>query len=366
MLLSRRALRPTMSTLPSLVPPPLPSVFGLRRDRLAELLHERGLPAYRADQIYTWLYQKHQRAPEAMTNLPAVVRRDLPGWCRLDLPPAATVLESGDRTTHKFVLRLPDGALVESVSMRTERRLTFCVSSQVGCALRCAFCATGLMGLKRNLRPEEIVAQVLRMGDLHEWRDDRFNIVFMGMGEPLANLPNVLDAIRILHEPRGLNIGARRITVSTSGLVPQIRELAAEGLQIGLALSLHATTDELRDELMPVNRRWPLAEVLAAAKEYGHTVGRRVTLEYTLLGGVNDRPADADRLAAMARELPSKINLIPYNPVPGLPWKRPTPESVQAFAGRLMPIAPAVTVRHTMGGEIWAACGQLGGLTPEG
>lgn len=355
-----------MNTLPSFVPPSLPSVFGLRRDRLAELLLERGLPAYRADQIYTWLYQKHERAPAAMTNLPANVRRDLPAWCRLELPPAASVLESGDRMTHKFVLRLPDGALVESVSMRTERRLTFCVSSQVGCALKCAFCATGLMGLKRNLRPEEIVAQVLHMGDLHEWRDDRFNIVFMGMGEPLANLHNVLDAIRILHEPRGLNIGARRITVSTSGLVPQIRELAAEGLQIGLALSLHATTDELRDQLMPVNRRWPIAEVLAAAKDYGRTVGRRVTLEYTLLGGVNDRPTDADRLAAMARELPSKINLIPYNPVPGLPWKRPSPESVQAFAGRLMPIAPAVTVRNTMGGEIWAACGQLGGLTPEG
>jgi 23S rRNA (adenine2503-C2)-methyltransferase len=171
-----------------------------------------------------------------------------------------------------------------------------------------------------------------------------------------------MDAIRILHDPRGLNLGARRITVSTSGLVPQIRELAGEGLQLGLAVSLHATTDELRDRLVPVNRRWPLRELMAAAREYGDRTGRRVTLEYTLLAGVNDRPEDADRLAGMARALPSKINLIPYNPVPGLEWKRPDAGSVEAFAARLYPRAPAVTVRNTLGGEIWAACGQLGGL----
>jgi 23S rRNA (adenine2503-C2)-methyltransferase len=174
-----------------------------------------------------------------------------------------------------------------------------------------------------------------------------------------------VDAIGILHDERGLNLGARRITVSTSGLVPQIRELADEGLALGLAVSLHATTDELRNELVPVNRRWPLGELLPAAREFGRSTGRRVTLEYTLLGGVNDSAEDADRLATIARDLPSKINLIPYNPVPGLLWKRPTPESVEAFAERLYPRAPAVTVRHTLGGEIWAACGQLGGLSPE-
>jgi 23S rRNA (adenine2503-C2)-methyltransferase len=157
-------------------------------------------------------------------------------------------------------------------------------------------------------------------------------------------------------------MGARRITVSTSGLVPQIRKLAAERLPLGLAISLHATTDELRDRLVPVNRRWPLAELLEAARDYGETSGRRVTLEYTLLSGVNDRVEDADRLAAMARSLPSKINLIPYNPVPGLEWKRPDRKAVQDFAHRLLPRAPAVTVRRTLGGEIWAACGQLGGL----
>jgi 23S rRNA (adenine2503-C2)-methyltransferase len=249
--------------------------------------------------------------------------------------------------------------------MRTPRRLTFCISSQVGCALKCSFCATGLMGLKRNLQSHEIVAQVMAMGDFHGWQDDRFNIVYMGMGEPLANLPAVTESVRILHDERGLNLGARRVTVSTSGLVPQIRELTKLELQVGLAVSLHATTDELRDELVPVNKRWPIRELLDAAREYGHTVGRRVTLEYVLLGGVNDSMEDADRLAAFARELPSKVNIIPYNPVPGLAWKRPSQAAIDAFAERLYPRAPAVTVRQTQGGDIWAACGQLGGLSPD-
>ena len=342
---------------------PVPSFYGLSRTALAERLAGLGVPGYRADQLYAWVYRKHEHAPGAMLNLPAALRRDLDAVCDLRLPPTE-VHASRDGTTHKFVLALDGGARVESVSMSTAKRTTLCVSSQVGCALMCRFCATGLMGLKRNLRADEIVAQVVTMGDELGWEDDRFNIVFMGMGEPLANLPAVSEAIRILHDERGLNLGARRITVSTSGLVPQIRELAAMGLQVGLAVSLHATTDALRSELMPVNRRWPLAELLDAAREYGETVGRRVTLEYTLLGGVNDSMQDADRLADFACRLPSKVNLIPYNPVPGLPWKRPSPEAVEAFAERLYPRAPAVTVRRTMGDEIWAACGQLGGLSP--
>jgi len=348
----------------SVLDTPAPSFFGLSRDRLRESLLGHGLPGFRAEQMYSWVYQKHVRDPLGMTNLPLAFRRSLPGICDLALPETASVHKSPDGNTHKFVFRLADGARVESVSMRTPRRLTFCISSQVGCALGCTFCATGLMGLKRNLKADEIVAQVMAMGDHHGWQDDRFNIVFMGMGEPLANLGAVSESIRILHDERGLNLGARRVTVSTSGLVPQIRQRAKLDLQLGLAVSLHATTDELRDQLVPVNKRWPIRELLDAAKEYGHSVGRRVTLEYTLLGGVNDSLDDADRLAAFARELPSKVNLIPYNPVPGLEWKRPSREAIDAFAARLMPHAPAVTVRHTQGGEIWAACGQLGGLTP--
>jgi 23S rRNA (adenine2503-C2)-methyltransferase len=344
--------------------PRAPSFYGLTRQALADRLAERGLPAYRASQLFTWVYRKRHRSTERMLNLPAELRGDLSELCPLDLPRVASVHTTRDQLTHKFVLELHDRARVECVSMRTDRRVTLCVSSQVGCALKCSFCATGLMGLKRNLRADEIVAQVVAMGDQNEWRDERFNIVFMGMGEPLANLRQVVDSIRILHDEHGLNLGARRVTVSTSGLVPQIEELADAGLPVGLAVSLHATTDELRDQLVPVNRRWPLAELLPAARRYGQRTGRRVTLEYTLLGGVNDSSEDADRLARIARELPSKINLIPYNPVPGLPYTRPTVEAIESFAARLYPQAPAVTVRHTLGGEIWAACGQLGGLTP--
>jgi 23S rRNA (adenine2503-C2)-methyltransferase len=351
------------SVLPS-IPPSTPSLYGLRRNALADRLASVGAPGYRADQIYSWVYRKHHRSAERMMNLPASLREGLGRIADLRLPAVDTVLGTGDGATHKFVVGLDDGARVECVSMRTERRLTFCLSSQVGCALKCSFCATGLMGLKRNLTAAEIVAQVVLMGDFHAWKDDRFNLVFMGMGEPLVNLDAVLEAIRILHDPLGINLGARRITVSTSGVVPNIRRLADEGLPLGLALSLHATRDELRDELVPLNKRWPLAVLLPAVKDYGRRTGRRVTLEYTLLRDVNDTPDDAIRLAAIARDLPSKINLIPYNPVPGLPWKRPEPAAVEAFARSLYPIAPAVTVRHTQGGEIWAACGQLGGLTP--
>ncbi len=343
--------------------PPPPSFYGLSREQLATHLGTHGLPTFRAQQLFSWVYHKHERRPGAMTDLPLAFRDRMGELCDLRLPPPRAVLASPDQSTHKFVLELDGGAKVECVSMRTARRLTFCLSSQVGCALGCAFCATGLMGLERNLRTGEIVGQVVAMGDFHRWEDDRFNIVFMGMGEPLANYASLMEAIRILRDERGLNMGARRITVSTSGLVPQIRKLAGEGLQLGLAISLHATTDELRDRLVPVNRRWPLTELMAAAREYGERVGRRVTLEYTLLAGVNDGAEDADRLAEMARALPSKINLIPYNPVPGLSWKRPERGAVEAFADRLLPRAPAVTVRRTLGGEIWAACGQLGGLS---
>ena len=345
---------------------PVPSFYGLSRDALIHELGSHGEPSYRADQLMGWVYRRHERSTGAMTNLPAALRERLPDWLDLELPRVASVWGTRDALTHKFVLELADGARVECVSMRTDRRLTFCVSSQVGCALKCSFCATGLMGLTRNLAASEIVAQVLRMGDHHGWKDDRFNIVFMGMGEPLANYEPVVESIRILREPLGLKLGARRITVSTSGVVPGIERLANEGMALGLALSLHATRDALRDQLVPINKRWPLAEVLPAAKAYGHATGRRVTLEYTLIAGVNDAPEDADSLAAVARDMPSKINLIPYNPVPGLPWKRPTPEAVDAFAERLYPRAPSVTVRNTLGGEIWAACGQLGGIEPGG
>jgi len=347
----------------SVLPGP-PNFYGLGRDRLSALFEGAGIPAYRSKQLFTWIYQRRERDPLRMTDLPAELRRNLEYLVSLELRAPAEVHASRDGATHKFVLELSDGHRVECVSMRTARRLTLCLSSQVGCALKCSFCATGLMGLKRNLRPEEIVEQVLVMGDFHGWEDERFNIVFMGMGEPLANYGPMMQAIRILHDPLGINLGARRMTVSTSGLVPQIRALGEEGLRLGLAVSLHGTTDELRDELVPINKRWPLAELLPAARAYGERTGRRVTLEYTLIAGINDRDEDADRLSAIARDMPSKVNLIPYNPVPGLTYERPGPETVERFARRLYPRTPAVMIRNTLGGEIWAACGQLGGLSP--
>ena len=353
-----------MTATPLPAPGETPSFYGLSRAGLADRLDGLGVARYRADQIFSWVYRKHHRTAAGMTNLPAELRERLAAVCALEPPRLASVHATKDQRTHKFVMQLHDGARVECVSMRTEKRMTYCISSQVGCALKCSFCATGLMGLERNLAADEIVAQVIAMGDHHGWRDERFNLVLMGMGEPLANYRAVVEALRILNDERGLNLGARRVTVSTSGLVPQMRALSEEGMAVGLAVSLHATTDELRDQLVPVNQRWPLAELIPAAREFGQKTGRRVTLEYTLLAGVNDRPEDADRLARIARDLPSKINLIPYNPVPGLPWKRPSAEAVTAFAERLYPHAPAVMVRQTLGGEIWAACGQLGGLSP--
>lgn len=362
-LLAFDRLAHTMTYVPDTTPqgPEAASFFGLTRESLAQRLALSGVPAYRAGQLFSWVYRRHVSEPTEMTSLPLALRQSLAGLVDLGLPRVAEHLASPDGDTHKFALELGDGRRVECVSMRAERGLTFCLSSQVGCALRCPYCATGLQGLQRNLQAGEIVAQVMVMGAFHHWEDEGFNLVLMGMGEPLANYEAVLGAIRILHDPLGLNVGARRITVSTAGLVPQIERLAGEDLALGLALSLHATTDELRDTLVPVNRRWPLAQLLPAVQAYGLRTGRRVSLEYTLLAGVNDSPADADRLAAIARDLPSKINLIPYNPVPGLPYRRPTAEAVQAFAERLYPRAPAVTVRHTQGGEIGAACGQLAG-----
>ncbi len=340
-----------------------PSFYGLSRARLAGLLEAQGQPPYRADQLFAWVYRRHVHDPAGMSDLPRAFRDRLVGLYGLELPRVQSVFANATEDTHKFVIELADGKRVECVSMRAERGVTMCVSSQVGCALKCSFCATGLMGLLRNLRAEEIVAQVMIMSRHLELGDERFNVVYMGMGEPLANYAPVLESLRILRDPLGLNMGSRRITVSTSGVVPQIRRLAAEGIAVGLAVSLHATTDATRDDLVPINRRWPIRELLDAARDYGQTTGRRVTLEYTLIAGVNDSAEDALRLSAFARELPSKINLIPYNPVPGLPWKRPTQREVDQFAEILYPRAPAVTVRHTMGGEIWAACGQLGGLS---
>jgi 23S rRNA (adenine2503-C2)-methyltransferase len=337
-----------------------PSLYGLAPAELAEHLQSVGWERFRAKQLLDWVYHKRVRDPQAMTNLARPLRESVAEVVDLTLPRVQRALESPKRDAFKFGLDLGDGARVESVAMLSRRGVTLCLSTQAGCGMACVFCATGTLGLKRNLRAEEIVAQVVLMLERTGWDDPGYNLVFMGMGEPLANYAATVKAIRILNASEGLAVGARRITLSTCGLVPQIHRLAKEGMPLGLAISLHATTDALRDRLVPINRRYPLRELVRGARYYAETTGRRVTLEYVLLAGVNDSRNDAERLAELARTLPCKINLIPYNPVPQLPWHRPTDEAIQRFADHLFPRYPAVTLRWSQGGEIWAACGQLG------
>ena len=351
-----------------------PNLTGLSRNELAAALVEAGVVApekakMRASQLWRWIHHYGVTDFAAMTDVAKETRAAIAEVFSLARPEIVERQVSKDGT-RKWLIRTAPGIEVETVYIPDVGRAgALCVSSQVGCTLNCTFCHTGTQALVRNLTAAEIVAQVqVARDDLGEWpspKADRrlTNIVFMGMGEPLYNLDHVAQAIDIIADNEGIAISRRRITVSTSGVVPELQALG-EKTQAMLAISLHATTDTLRDQLVPVNKRWPIRTLLDAAAAYGHKVGRRVTLEYTLLGGVNDSLADADRLSAYARELPSKINIIPYNPVPGLDWKRPTPESIRQFAEWLYPKAPAVTVRNTLGGEIWAACGQLGGLSP--
>jgi len=341
-----------------------PSLFGLLPDEFGSLLVEHGHQRYRARQVLDWVYRKRVRDPERMSNVARTLRESLAGLVSLALPEVAEVRASRAQDSAKFVLRLHDGERIESVAMRSRRGVTLCLSSQAGCGMRCAFCATGAMGLRRNLRPDEIVAQVVHMLEATGWEDPGYNLVFMGMGEPLANYAAVVKAIRILNHADGLAVGARRITVSTVGLVPQIRRLSREGMQLGLAISLHATTDEKRRQIVPLNERYGIEDILAAARDYAAKLGRRVTIEYVLLAGENDTHDDANRLAALARSVPCKVNLIPYNPVPRMPWKRPEDAVVQRFADWLAPRSPAVTVRWSQGIDIGAACGQLGSRAP--
>ncbi|MDQ6624235.1 MAG: 23S rRNA (adenine(2503)-C(2))-methyltransferase RlmN [Verrucomicrobiota bacterium] len=300
---------------------------GALLEELAEFARSRGGPAYRARQIADWLYKKRVTSFEAMTDLPNEFRAALAE--QFEFPPREVVRVLGsDDTTQKFLFRLRDGNLIESVLIpaspalygQASDRRTICVSSQVGCAYGCKFCASGLDGWTRNLDAGEIVQQLIAVEERSGERID--NVVFMGMGEPLANLANLRRAIQIINQPWGLEIGARHITVSTSGLAPQIRELADDPTQFRLALSLHGGTDEVRNQIMPINRKYPLAVLLAACDEYV-AKKRRMMLEYILINGVNDTDEQAHAVAKIARRLTAKINLIPYNTVDGLDWSRP-------------------------------------------
>jgi 23S rRNA (adenine2503-C2)-methyltransferase len=326
-----------------------------------------GQPDYRADQLSRHYFARLTDDPADMTDLPAGVRDQLAGSLLPRLLTAQRELECDGGTTRKTLWRAFDGAFVESVLMRYPDRVTMCVSSQAGCGMACPFCATGQAGLTRSLSAGEIVSQVfagaraMASGAVPGGPGRVSNVVFMGMGEPLANYASVLTAVRRITDPSpaGLGISQRAVTVSTVGLVPAITRLAAEGLSVRLAVSLHAPDDELRDELVPVNRRWKVAEVLDAAWGYAAATGRRVSIEYAMIRDINDQAWRADLLASLLAERLAHVNLIPLNPTPGSKWTASDPAVADEFFDRLAARGIPVTVRDTRGDEIDGACGQL-------
>lgn len=347
---------------------------GETLDSLTEKLRARGEPAFRAKQILEWLYKKRARSWDEMTNLPKPLRAWLAETFEL-LP--ATLLHGKQSldVTDKLLLELGDRSLIETVIIRAPQegvglehsRKTICISTQVGCAMGCKFCASGLLGLKRDLNAGEIVAQLLHVCYREDARTQRAreelasfdNIVVMGMGEPLANYDAIIRALTIVNAEWGLGFGARRITLSTSGLVPKILQLAEEPLGIRLAISLHGATDEVREQIMPVNKAYPLAKLLPAVKTFSEKHGRMVTLEFILIEGINDSLEQAEKLRDIALDLHAHVNLIPYNTVEGLPWKRPSITRQERFADVLRAARVSVTLRREKGHDIEAACGQL-------
>ncbi|MTV23913.1 23S rRNA (adenine(2503)-C(2))-methyltransferase RlmN [Nitriliruptoraceae bacterium ZYF776] len=344
--------------------------YALDRDGLVELLAELGQPAYRARQVHAWLVRGVDD-PGEMTDLPTALRAALEQRFAPARPELVAHAVADDGHTHKLLLRYPDGESIETVLMLYPGRATVCISTQAGCAMGCPFCATGQLGFRRQLGAGEVVRQVvvadaaLRSGAIADEHlpedapDHVTNVVFMGMGEPLANLPATLATVRWLHDPDGFRLSARGITVSTVGLVPGIEKLADLGLPLTLAVSLHAATDELRDELVPINRSHPLRELEDAVRRYRDRTNRRVTIEWCLIGDVNDDAEQADRLAAIARRLRAHVNVIPMNPTPGVRWREPSRTATSRFVTRVGDRGANVTLRDTRGRDADAACGQL-------
>jgi 23S rRNA (adenine2503-C2)-methyltransferase len=335
-------------------------LLDLTYNELEEFLASWDEPSYRADQIWGWLYRALAADFQEMTNLPKGLRERLAEAACLRTMKPLEKRVSADGLTRKELFALRDGQTIESVLMHYERRHTACISTQVGCALGCAFCATGQGGLVRNLTAGEIVEQVLYFARSLKSEDEQItNVVLMGMGEPLANYEATWQAIETLTHDDGFNLGARRITISTVGLVPGIRRLAEERKQIGLAVSLHAPTDELRDELVPVNRRYPLAQLMAACRHYVERTRRRISFEYALIQGINDSPAQARQLAHLLDGLLCHVNLIPLNPIPESPYQPSSRDRVLSFQAELNRSKVSNTLRVERGADIRAGCGQL-------
>ena len=343
-----------------------PGIGGLTPDELTAWFRERGHPAYRTRQVLDAAWRGTQSSFGEILTLPAALRDELETAFRFDTLAETEIRTTDGVLTEKALHRLSDGLLIESVLMHyparagSRERHTLCISSQAGCAVGCPFCATGELGMERDLETAEIADQV-RAAARRLAADGKHltNVVFMGMGEPLLNLDRVLEAVEALNDRKRLGLGARHITISTSGVVPGIKRLTALGPQFTLAVSLHAARDPLRDVLVPLNRRWPVAEVVAAAREHAETTGRRVTYEITMIDGINDTDVDADALAELLRGEHAHVNLIPMNAVAHTPWTgTPIPE-VERFAARLEASGITTTIRFNRGTEIGAACGQL-------
>lgn len=330
------------------------------RAALAVELEERfGLPAFRARQLIRWVHKQRARDFSVMTDISKPLRETLSEAFSIYRPELAEKQVSRDGT-RKYLFRLKDGSEIESVLIKQPGRLTLCVSSQVGCAMGCGFCRTALMGLKRNLETHEIIGQVLAVqDDAAEAAESFHNIVFMGMGEPLHNFDNVLRALRLLNDELGHDFSYRKVTVSTSGLVPAIEKFAAAGAPACLAVSLNATTDEVRSTLIPINKKWPIEVLMRTLRSLPRRSHQRVTIEYVMLSGVNDTPEDLERLPGLLEGLPCKINLIPYNENAGLGFRRPAREHIALWQDRLLSRGFNTTIRWSKGEDIDAACGQL-------
>ena len=357
------------------------SILGETLDSFESKISDAGFAKYRATQVFEWIYKKRVNDWELMHNIP----KDLKEWLdeKYEINASKIVLsKSSNDVTQKYLIQLKDKQMIETVLISAPQegvgieksRRTVCVSIQVGCAYGCRFCASGLLGFKRNLEACEVVAQLLHMSkrqshSLHKKKENLLinnksnikfdNIVFMGMGEPLANYDNLVRALKIINAPWGLNIGARRITISTSGLAPQIEKLASENLPVRLAISLHGATNEVRDRIMPINKRFPLEKLIKSAEIFQKQHGRMLTLEFILIEGVNDTHEQAKALSKIARQLHAHVNCIPYNRVDGLEWNRPSINRQDSFVKILKKARVSVTIRREKGHSINAACGQL-------
>jgi 23S rRNA (adenine2503-C2)-methyltransferase len=335
-----------------------PDLVELERTALEAALAERGHPRFHARQLFAWLYRRGVCDIGEMTDLSRELRDALHRDFRITTPSVVSREKSVDGT-EKFLLKLADGKQIESVFIPDTPAMTFCISTQVGCAMACGFCLTGRMGLVRNLSAGEIVGQVRVLSGALDMRDKPFNIVLMGMGEPLHNYDETMKALRILADAYGLAVHPRRVTLSTVGLLPQLERMAGESIMPNLAISLHAPTDVQRGELVPINKRYGIADIIAACKRFPLRKRSRITFEYVLLANVNDAPEDARRLAKLVAGVKCKVNVIPLNAAPGIPFERPSDAAIDRFAKIIAERGVSVSVRKSRGRDIRAACGQL-------